>query len=60
LFVEKDLLRNATFLICVGLIIFFTYQIIQRMFELFGLRDSIDFRRNVSRILSIINCFTNL
>ena len=60
LFDEKDLLRNATFLICVGLIIFFTYQIIQRMFGLFGLRDSIDFRRNVQRILSIINCFTNL
>jgi len=60
LFVEKDLLRNATFLICVGLIIFFTYQIIQRMFGLFGLRDSLDFRRNVQRILSIINCFTNL
>src|SRR5436190_3421615 len=60
LFIEKDLLRNATFLICVGLIIFFTYQIIQRMFGLFGLKDSIDFRRNVQRILSIINCFTNL
>jgi len=60
LFVEKDLLKNATFLICVGLMIFFTYQIIQRMFGIFGLRDSIDFRRNVQRILSIINCFTNL
>jgi hypothetical protein len=60
LFVEKDLLRNAAFLICMGLIIFFTYQIIQRMFGLFGLRDSIDFRRSVQRILSIINCFTNL
>ena len=60
LFVEKDLLRNATFLICVGLIIFFTYQIIQRMFGLFGLRDSVDFRRNVQRILSVINCLSNL
>jgi len=60
LFVEKDLLRNPTFLICVGLIIFFTYQIIQRMFGLYGLKDSLDFRRNVQRILSIINCLTNL
>ena len=60
LFVEKDLLRNPTFLICIGLIIFFTYQIIQRMFGLYGLKDSLDFRRNVQRILTIINCLTNL
>jgi hypothetical protein len=60
LFTEKELLKNPTFLICVGLIIFFTYQIIQRMFSLYGLKDSIDFRRSVQRILTIINCFTNL
>jgi hypothetical protein len=60
LFTEKELLKNPAFLICIGLIIFFTYQIVQRMFGLFGLRDSIDFRRSVQRILSIINCLANL
>jgi hypothetical protein len=60
LFTEKELLKNPVFLICIGLIIFFTYQIVQRMFGLFGLRDSIDFRRSVQRILSVINCLSNL
>lgn len=60
LFTEKDLLKNPTFLICLGLVIYFTYQIIQRMFGLYGLKDSIEFRRSVQRILIAINCFTNL
>src|SRR5215203_2603455 len=60
LFTEKNLLKNPTFLICIGLVIFFTYQIIQRMFWLYGLRESVDFRRSVMFILSLINCLTNL
>jgi hypothetical protein len=60
LFTEKELLKNPTFLICIGLVIFFTYQIIQRMFWLYGLRESVDFRRSVLSILQIINCLTNL
>jgi len=60
LFTEKELLKNPTFLICTGLVIFFTYQIIQRMFWLFGLRESVDFRRSIQGILQIINCLTNL
>lgn len=60
LFTEKVLLKNSTFLICMGLIIFFTYQIIQRLFGLYGLKESFDFRRNVQSILFIVNCFTNL
>jgi len=60
LFTEKELLKNPTFLICTGLVIFFTYQIIQRMFWLYGLRESVDFRRSIQGILHIINCLTNL
>lgn len=60
LFTEKELLKNPTFLICIGLIIFFTFQIIDRMFRLYGLRDSYDFRRSVQAILNLINFFTNL
>jgi hypothetical protein len=60
LFTEKELLKNPTFLICIGLIIFFTFQIIDRMFRLYGLRDSYDFRRSVQAILTLVNFFTNL
>ena len=60
LFTEKELLKNPTFLICIGLIIYFTFQIIDRMFRLYGLRDSYDFRRSVQAILMLINFFTNL
>ena len=60
LFTEKELLKNPTFLICMGLMIFFTYQIIQRMFGLYGLKDTMQFRSSVQRILNLINCFTNL
>lgn len=60
LFTERELLKNPTFLICIGLITFFTYQIIQRLFGLYGLKDSLDFRRSIQRILSVINCLTNL
>lgn len=60
LFTEKELLKNPTFLICIGLIIFFTYQVMQRMFWLYGLRESANFRRSVQTIMMLINCLTNL
>ena len=60
LFTEKELLKNPTFLICVGLIIFFTYGIIVRMFWLFGLNISNDFVKSVHTILIVINLLANL
>jgi hypothetical protein len=60
LFTEKELLKNPTFLISVGLIIYFTYKIMDRMFGLYGLKNSKDFRINVQTILMFINCFTNI
>jgi hypothetical protein len=60
LFTERDLLKNPTFLICMGLIIFFTYEIVERTFRIYGLKNSLDFRRNVQNILVIINFLTNL
>jgi len=60
LFTEKDLLKNPTFLICMGLVIFFTYHIIQRLFWLYGLRESVEFRQSVMGILYLINCVTSL
>lgn len=60
LFVEKNLLKNPAFLICIGLLIFFTYDIINRMFRLYGLNNSSAFRTSVSNIQSIINFLANL
>lgn len=60
LFIERDLLKNPTFLICVGLIIFFTYEVINRMFWLYGLDNSDEFVHSVQNILMIINVLTNL
>lgn len=60
LFTEKDLLKNPTFLICIGLLIFFTYEIINRMFRLYGLNESLAFRQNVETLQMIINFLINL
>lgn len=60
LFTEKKLLKNPTFLICVGIIIFFTYGIVERMFSLYGLKESKVFRQNVQAILMIVNLLSNL
>jgi hypothetical protein len=60
LFTEKELLKNSTFLICSGMIIFFTYSIISRMFWLFDQNFSNAFFRNVQDIFFLINFLTNL
>lgn len=60
LFVEKDLLKNPTFLICAGLLIFFTYDIINRMFRLYGLNNSAAFNSSVTKIQDIVNLLSNL
>lgn len=60
LFTERELLKNPIFLICIGLILFFTYGIIDRMFRLYGLKESKTFRQNVQAILMIINLLCNL
>jgi hypothetical protein len=60
LFTERELLKNPTFLICIGIIIFFTYQIVEEMFWLYGLKNSKIFRQNIQSILMIINLLSNL
>lgn len=60
LFTEKELLKNPTFLICMGIIIFFTYEIVEEMFWLYGLKESRIFRQNVQSILMIVNLLCNL
>ena len=60
LFTERELGKNPAFLICVGMIVFFTFGIISKMFMFFNLNISTDFLRNVSAIYNILNFLTNL
>jgi len=59
-FESYRLLRNSKFLICSGLILFFSYSILVEMFWVFGLKHSVAFRVRIYEILYIINAFTNL
>jgi hypothetical protein len=54
------LLYNPIFLICMGLIIYFTYAILVEAFWLYGLNRSKNFRIQIYEILAYINLFTNL
>ena len=60
LFEEREVVRNPTFLICMGMVIFFTYKIVVEMFWLYGLRESRSFRINVLIILMCVNFLCNL
>lgn len=54
------LLKNPIFLICIGLVIFFTYSILVEAFWVYGLTKSKEFRIMIYEILAYINLFTNL
>jgi hypothetical protein len=54
------LFLNPTFLICMGLIIYFTYAILVEAFWMYGLNQSKLFRIHIYTILPYINLFTNL
>lgn len=59
LLTETDVLKNPVFLICVTLIIFFSFQIVERMFWVYGLKNSVEFRRSVQSIMIVVNFFSN-
>jgi hypothetical protein len=54
------LYRNARYLICLALIIFFTYSIISETFWLYGWNDNPEFRVYVLTIRPLINLIANL
>jgi hypothetical protein len=60
LFREKVLLKNPAFLIFIGIIIFFTYQILVEAFWLYGSNTNKEFSVKVYDILSWINLLCNL
>jgi len=60
LFKERDIIKNPAFLICIGILVFFTYKVVIEMFWIYGLRESRTFRMNVYIILVYINLLCNL
>jgi hypothetical protein len=58
---ERDLLfKNATFLICIGFVSYYTYASIVEAFWVYGLSESYEFTLRVQDILLYINLFANL
>ncbi len=57
---STPLYKQPVFLICLGLIIFFTYAVLVEAFWIFGLSKSRLFRLRVFEIMSYINLVTNL
>lgn len=56
----STLFKNPVFLICMGMIIFFTYFILIEAFWLNGLNRSKSFRIHIYEMLPYVNLFTNL
>lgn len=57
---NESLYKNAKFIICTGIIIFFTFNIIAQTFRFFGSGFSKDFMKNVFSIVAYTNAITNL
>jgi hypothetical protein len=54
------LFLNSIFIICMGLIVYFTYMVLIEIFWVYGLNKSSKFRIRVYDIFAFINLFTNL
>ena len=57
---RKNILKNATFLLCTAFVIYFTFKVLIEAFWLSGLNKSAVFRSRVYDILIYINLFCNL
>ncbi len=57
---KSNLLINATFLICVGFLAFFTLSVLVHSFWLYGLAKSNSFALSIRRIMIFVNLFSNL
>jgi hypothetical protein len=54
------ILKNSTFLICMGFIIYFTFRLFVGIFTLWGQSANKEFRMNIGMIPVYLNVFTNL
>jgi hypothetical protein len=57
---KRKLLKNSIFIICMGLVLFFTCAVLVEAFYLYGLTSSSQFQAAVIGILTFINLLTNL
>ena len=57
---RKNILRNSIFVICTGIIIYFSYKATTEVFYFIRLKASTQFYINISTIMVFINCFVNL
>lgn len=53
------LLKNASFLVCIGFILYFTYKVLVEAFGVYGLSTSVHFQVIVYTILIYINVIVN-
>lgn len=58
--INDSLWKNAKFLICIGVFLFFSYSVIVECFWFYGLNRTTWLRNYVYYILVFINAFTNL
>lgn len=58
--VKRKLYLQPVFLICMGVLIFYTYAVMVEAFWIYGLNKSKFFRIRIYEILAYINLFTNL
>lgn len=57
---RKKLLYNASFMICTGIVIYYTYKATVEVFFLIQLEGSASFYANIFKILVIVNLFATL
>ncbi len=57
---KRDLLYNSSFIICCGMLIYFSYKAFIEVFFLMKISSSITLITNVYALLVYINCFVNL
>ena len=57
---RKTLLKNSTFLICMGFVLYYTYKVLVEVFWVYGLNSGPNFRMRIYDILAYINLLSNL
>lgn len=57
---RKSLLTNACFMICAGIVIYYTYKATVEVFFVIQLKGSVSFYVNIFKILVFVNTFANL
>lgn len=60
IFKEREIIKNASFLISIGTLVFYTYKGITELFWLFGLSLNLGFSEVLYTILLYLNLFCNL